>query len=233
MKLLVSPADAGEARAAVEGGADIIDVKNPVEGSLGASFPWVIREIRSVVPEGRELSATLGDLEFKPGTASLAAYGVASLGVDYAKAGLYGVKRREEALDLARGLVKGVEGLGCGVILAGYADHRSIGSLSPLLLPPIAEEVGAEGVMIDTAVKNGKGLFHHLEDRKVKAFVEEAHSRGLLAALAGSLDEEGVVRTADLGADIVGVRGLVCTGGDRREGRVSVERVREVKGLLP
>ena len=38
MKVLISPKDEFEATEAVNGGADIIDVKNPIEGSLGANF---------------------------------------------------------------------------------------------------------------------------------------------------------------------------------------------------
>ena len=43
MLLLISPINTKEAFEAIEGGADIVDVKNPSEGSLGANFPWVIR----------------------------------------------------------------------------------------------------------------------------------------------------------------------------------------------
>ena len=39
MRLLVSVVDAAEARLAVAGGVDIVDVKNPAEGSLGAPAP--------------------------------------------------------------------------------------------------------------------------------------------------------------------------------------------------
>jgi uncharacterized protein (UPF0264 family) len=39
VKLLVSVVDAGEARTAAAAGADIVDVKNPAEGSLGAPSP--------------------------------------------------------------------------------------------------------------------------------------------------------------------------------------------------
>ena len=39
MKLLVSVADAAEARAAIEGGADIIDAKDPTTGALGPCLP--------------------------------------------------------------------------------------------------------------------------------------------------------------------------------------------------
>ena len=50
MKLLVSVVNENEVAAAVEGGADIIDVKNPAEGALGANFPRVIRAVRKATP---------------------------------------------------------------------------------------------------------------------------------------------------------------------------------------
>ena len=71
--LLISPINTEEAHEAIEGGADIIDVKNPKEGSLGANFPWVIKSIREMAPEDMLVSATLGDVPYKPGTVSLAA----------------------------------------------------------------------------------------------------------------------------------------------------------------
>ena len=90
MKLLISPTDVEEAVVAVDGGADIIDVKNPKEGSLGAGFPWTIRDIKQIVPSNKELSCAIGDVPFLPATVSLAAVGVTTIGVDYIKVGLYG-----------------------------------------------------------------------------------------------------------------------------------------------
>ncbi|MEM2426360.1 MAG: (5-formylfuran-3-yl)methyl phosphate synthase, partial [Archaeoglobaceae archaeon] len=93
MLVLVSPKNLSEAIEAIEGGADIIDVKNPAEGSLGANFPWVISEVAKLAKKhGKEVSATTGDMPYKPGTASLAALGAAVAGADYVKVGLYGVK---------------------------------------------------------------------------------------------------------------------------------------------
>jgi uncharacterized protein (UPF0264 family) len=51
MKVLVSPKDVEEAKAVISGNADIVDVKNPKEGSLGANFPWVIKTIKQLVEE--------------------------------------------------------------------------------------------------------------------------------------------------------------------------------------
>ena len=75
MLLLISPINTEEALEAIEGGADIVDVKNPKEGSLGASFPWIIKGVREMTPKDMLVSATLGDVPYKPGTVSLAAMG--------------------------------------------------------------------------------------------------------------------------------------------------------------
>jgi len=89
MRLLVSVRDVDEALEAVKGGAHIVDVKNPEEGSLGAHFPRVIRQVKEAVSGAVEVSATIGDLPNLPGTASLAALGAAVSGARYVKAGLF------------------------------------------------------------------------------------------------------------------------------------------------
>ena len=106
MRLLVSPMNLDEARAALDGGADIIDVKNPKEGSLGANFPWAIKAVAELAAGRVPVSATIGDLEFKPGTASLAALGAAMVGADYVKAGLLGVKTQDQAMEMMDGIVR-------------------------------------------------------------------------------------------------------------------------------
>lgn len=55
MKLLVSPISVEEARIALEGGADIIDVKNPKEGSLGANFPDVIQSVKRAITKNKKI----------------------------------------------------------------------------------------------------------------------------------------------------------------------------------
>jgi hypothetical protein len=232
MKLLVSPMNVDEALEAVKGGADIIDVKNPREGSLGANYPWVIREIKDALPGEVEISATLGDLDFKPGTASLAALGLGSLGVDYVKAGLYGIGSEKEALMMGEKITRALKNYDIKVVLAGYAEYQELGSISPYELPSVARKCGAAGVMIDTAVKNGKSLLEHLSLEDLKSFTDDAHNSGVLAALAGSLRLEDIALIKGIGCDIVGVRGLVCTGGDRLKGEIIAEKVRALKEKL-
>jgi uncharacterized protein (UPF0264 family) len=230
IKLLVSVINDVEAVEAVKGGAHIIDVKNPNEGSLGANFPRIIRRVREVVPKSIEVSATIGDLPNLPGTASLAALGAAFSGADYVKAGLFGVKNASETLYLLREVCKAVKDFNPNlkVIAGGYADYKDIGSINPLKLPEIAYAAGADGVIVDIKVKDVKRkIYDLLNVAELKKFVEDAHRLNLTGAIAGSLSKEDIPLVYSLGADIIGVRGSVCSSGDRLNGAVRAEMVRE------
>ena len=228
LKLLVSVVNKAEALDSINGGADILDVKNPKEGSLGANFPRVIKEVKEVTPKNLKLSATIGDLPNLPGTASLAALGAAVSGVDYVKAGLFGVKNCEEATTLMNEVVRAVKEYDSGLktIASGYADFRTVGCVNPLELPMVAHKAGADGVLVDVKIKDGKtNLFSFLTDGELKEFVDKAHDYDLLAALAGSLDATDIPRIQGLGADIIGVRGAVCAKKDRVSGKLEQEKV--------
>jgi uncharacterized protein (UPF0264 family) len=234
LKLLISPTDEKEALEAIAGGADIIDVKNPKEGALGANFPWVIRRIREITPKNVEVSCTLGDVPNLPGAISLAALGAATTGVNYIKAGLYGLKTKEDALYLMQNVARAVKDCDSSikVVTTGYADAKRIGSVNPLLIPAIAHKANADIAMIDTAVKDGKNLFAFLTRNQLESFVNAAHDLGLKAALAGSLKKEDLPAIYALGADIAGVRGAACTHGNRVDGRITRETVRELVEIV-
>ena len=83
MKLLISPTSVQEALVVAASGCDIVDIKNIDEGSLGAQPAWIIRqiirELYADTNEAPQISVAIGDLPNKPGTISLAAYGVGGL----------------------------------------------------------------------------------------------------------------------------------------------------------
>lgn len=217
MKLLVSPINTEEAIIASLGGADIVDVKNPKEGSLGANFPWVIRDVKEVVNGRQPISATIGDFNYKPGTASLAALGAAVAGADYIKVGLYDIQTEAQALELLTKITRAVKDYDPSkkVVASGYSDYKRINSIFPLLLPAVAVEAGVDVVMVDTGIKDGKSTFEFMDEQELKEFTDLAHEHGLENAIAGSLKFEDLPILERIGPDIIGVRGMVC-GGDRR-----------------
>ena len=218
--------------AALAGGADIVDVKNPAEGSLGAPSPALLRAVSRRVEGRAVLSAALGDAPHLPGTLALAAAGAAGCGAEYVKVGLLGSSRPDDAVTLLREVQRAATGgrTATRVVAVAYADALRVGGLPPGELPRAAARAGVHGVMLDTAVKDGASTLDHLGEKGVAVFLEEARSLGLETALAGALRLREIFRIAALGAQVVGVRGSACDGG--RAGRVSGARVRALREAL-
>jgi len=233
MQLLISVASDDEARIAIASSHDIIlDVKNPIEGSLGAQFPHILQQIRASAPRPQKVSAAIGDMPNLPGTASLAALGAATCDVDYIKVGLWGPKTEAEAIFLLQQIRQAV----CrfpdvAIIAASYADAQRANTLDPRCLPRIAQSAGVDGCLIDTAIKDGRGLFDFLTPHDLRALADEAHSFSLLFALAGALQEQDLLRVRDLGADVAGVRSAVCRD-NRRAGPLDADRVRRLCEII-
>ncbi len=228
MKLLVSPQNTAEAIECVRGEADIIDVKNPVEGSLGANFPWIIKEIREIVPEHIPISATLGDIPYKPGTVALAALGAARSGASYVKVGLFGTKNKDEAIEVMKAVTKTISkfSLPVEVVAAGYAEGKEIGCINPLLIPEIAHESKTHFAMIDTYnKKNGKSIFDLLDFEDLTHFIQTARKWNIGVALGGSITLKHIPTLKRLKPDIVGIRGAVCDDQDRIKGKIRAELI--------
>jgi len=221
MQVLISSISRDEARIACEGGAHVVDIKNVKEGSLGANFPWIIREmVETARPYRVACSATLGDLDNRPGTASLAASGAAATGVDYVKAGLYGVRDYTNALSLMRAVVRACRDIepSIKVVAAGYADYRRFDGLPAMLLVDAARDAGADFVMVDTAIKDGGSLFDNLSLLELQEFIERARAVNLKVALAGSIQLGHLDQLKKLQPDLIGVRGCLCRSSDRNLG---------------
>ncbi len=211
MQLLVSPSSLEEARSACA--ADIIDVKRPAEGSLGANFPWVIRAISEMTD--KPISAAIGDFDNRPGGAALTALGAAASGADYIKCGVM-VPQEDQAACLARAVVRAVKENypEKKVVIAAYSDFERLGTVSPFTVVPLAAEAGADLVMVDTGKKDGRSTFEFMDEDALSRFVEVGHDAGLGVALAGSLVFDDLPALRRIGPEIIGVRGMVC-GGDR------------------
>ena len=231
MRLLVSVASATEVSAALAGGADFVDAKDPRTGALGAVPAAVLREIHAAVGGVRPVTAAIGDAADEAAiertACAFAAAGAAFVKVGFA--GIFSAARIAALTAAARRGFGGDSGVYGGVIVVAYADAERTASLTPAALVDVAAHTGARGVLLDTADKNGPGLRTLVAHGALVAWVAQAHEKGLLVALAGKLTAEDLPFVRDAGADIAGVRGAACDDG--RTGRVSAERVRHLRNV--
>jgi len=225
MRLLVSVRGPVEARAAVAGGADVIDAKDPDRGALGAVRADRLAAIRREVGAARPVSAALGDVR---DDAMVAAAAAAAPGLAFVKLGFAGVTGEAQAQRLARAARRAVPAA-TRMVLVAYADWRRADSLAPARLVAVAAETGAAGLLLDTAWKDAP-LFALESPHAVAAWVDAARAAGLFAALAGSLSGGDFATARAVGAELVGVRGAACIGG--RRGRVSRARVAALQRLV-
>lgn len=219
MKVLISPVSLEEAELVAASGTDILDIKNTNEGSLGAQFPWIIKDIVNRFSNCSIIcSATLGDLPYKPGTAALAAYGLAHCGVSYIKAGLHGVTSKEQGLDMMKKIVDAAHMVNPTItmVASGYADFRKFNGLHFMTIVDIAKESGSSIAMLDTYNKDGDSLFDVMSIAELKEFTSYAHELKLQVALAGSITPKNLESALEVNPDIIGVRGAVCGRNNRK-----------------
>ena len=88
-KMLASVTGVDEAQIALWGGVDIIDLKDPKTGALGAVSVDIMRQAVSFIAGRAPVSAVCGDLPMEPETIRAKAEEVAATGVDYVKVGFF------------------------------------------------------------------------------------------------------------------------------------------------
>jgi len=237
IKLLISPKTIEEAKIVIANQIEYIDCKNPEEGSLGANFPWIIKQMKALIPTQSHqlLSATIGDFPNLPGSASLAALGAAVSGADIIKVGLKGPNSAKDAIYLMRKVVKTVREYNedIKIVVAGYADRiRMESSPEFMSIPTIASESSSDIAMLDTFIKDEKGLFDFLSFEQLIQFKNKAHEYDLEVALAGNLRKKNIPLINDISPDIIGVRTVVCEGYDRNNGIIKAKLIEELKTEL-
>jgi uncharacterized protein (UPF0264 family) len=234
MQLLVSVSSAAEASAALLGGADIVDAKDPLGGSLGAVAEPVFREIVQRVDGLRPVTAALGDAWDDAQLERLALRFAAS-GPAFVKIGFAGVTDAVRIRALLAAATRGVRAcdgpsaVAAGIIAVAYADAAGASTLPPRALLDAAADASVAGVLLDTFDKAGPGLCELMTTGTIARWIAAAHEAGLIAAFAGKLTASQLPAIRDLGADIAGVRGAACEGG--RNGLVVVDNVRELRAL--
>ena len=210
---LASVADTAEIPLILPAAPDILDLKNPAAGALGA---WAVEDIAATVrelaglPARPRLSATIGDHPMRPEAVEPAARRIAATGVDFVKIGFAPDGAPDRCIDALAPLA--AEGVQLVAVL--FAD---LWPPDPGCLPiDRLAAAGFRGAMLDTAGKR-HGLRHHWDDAQLSSFVCCTRAHGLLTGLAGSLRIADIPALAALSPDYLGFRGALC-GGERTAG---------------
>ena len=215
-RLLISVRDVNEARMALEAGADLIDLKEPDAGALGAVDSLLARDIVKAIAGRRTTSATVGDLPADAAILAHAARRTASAGVDYVKIGFM----PSPGADVC-GVIGALAPVAVQVPLIAVLFADAMPKGDPV---SAAAAAGFAGVMLDTANRRRGRLLDYAVDFGLGEFVASARISGLICGLAGSLRRQDVSQLAMLAPDYLGFRGAACIG-NRRGGGLDAGRV--------
>jgi len=221
MKLLVSVRSAEEAVAALAGGADLIDIKEPANGALGRASPETIAAIVQAVQQQALLSMALGELNaFRSGDwpAAIAAFCKLGLsgcaGSDWQQ--LLAARMREAPIPL---------------VPTWYADSDRAECPALADTVRLACDLRPTVLLIDTFTKDGHGLFAWQSVNSLRAVREQLTACGIDLALAGSLGIADIDKVQEIAPAWFAVRGAACDEA-RREGTVRESRVRQIKAAI-
>jgi (5-formylfuran-3-yl)methyl phosphate synthase len=218
---LASVRSPAEAEIALRARVDIIDLKDPAKGALGAVDRHKSVAILGAVAGRSLVSATIGDVPPEPRRIQDAVLSRAHLGVDFVKFGLFPSGEGDGSLDELRPLARRVR-----LIVTMFAD----------LMPAFdaiaaAASMGARGIMLDTANKDSGSLRDHFSFERLSAFVTRAKAHGLTVGLAGSLRAEDVPDLLALRPDLLGFRGALCSGS--RTAALDADACAAIRALIP
>jgi uncharacterized protein (UPF0264 family) len=225
--LLVSVRSADEVAAALDGGADLIDVKEPAKGPLAPAEAEVVAAVIDAVDGQVPVSAALG--EWSPNAITEAHWHL-ELPLQYVKWGLAGYTPApgwgEDLLDTRRELPISTE-----MVMVAYADWERAKSVPPAEVAKFAKRFRFKAFLLDTWGKDGKTLLDFMSAKEVAELVDGLKRVYTTVAIGGSLRPEQLKQLKGVVPDYFAVRTSACAAG-KRDGVIDATRVKKWKELL-
>ena len=244
-QMLASVTSVAEALLALELGADIIDLKNPHEGALGALPLATLASIVTAIDGRRTVSATIGDIPDHPASIAQKVVATAATGVDIVKIGIAASRLAlalghpvgqppQLAFWQGKGELAGPrpatgaepEPASTRLVAVLFADE----GIDLAWIDALAAS-GFYGVMLDTADKRAGGLRSHCDDALLCNFVQRAQEKNLMCGLAGSLRLEDIAPLLALSPDYLGFRGALCRNTSRTD-QLDADAFRAVRARI-
>jgi len=230
MRLLVTVLSSAEAKQIADL-ADMLDVKDPSKGPLGAPDHVVVHSVRSAIGSQSPLAVSLGEVgEDVSSTVELARL-FAGAGATMLKVGLSDISQEAAQANLAA--LRASISANVQVVAVAYADYEERNFFPPFSLPGVASEAGLSGIMLDTFDKDSnKSLFGFMEAGFIRAIIMDAKGNKMITGLAGKLDMEDIDTAAASGADWIGFRSAIASEGAREKIGVDRSKLNKLKMRL-
>jgi len=252
-QLLVSVRSADEAIAALAGGCQILDVKEPSFGSLGKADNRVIDcVLQTGLQAGIPVSAALGEVtDYSP----LLCKETLNEGLpesfsqlSFTKLGLAGLCRdsnwstrwQDTMSFLTDSFSESMDSSFHQWVAVIYADWEQAAAPSPdvildcILSSSLSSEIEIAGVLVDTWSKTSGQLLDAIDVEHLRGLAAAMHRSGRFFAVAGRLTSSMLPELNSIHPDIVAIRSAACRNDDRtstvdelavREFRASVDRL--------
>lgn len=237
-QLLVSVKSTEEALIALEAGVDIIDLKDPANGALGALDLLISAEIVAMTQQYNQLNVD-NNRHFSP-TLTSAAVGEQHLNIESLMSSI--LERVSINVDIIKVPVCSLEAISSW---QDQFDLRKITHLKPdikfvavffadqkldLMQLKTLKNMGFYGAMLDTSEKH-QNLLEVCTMQTLQMFTQFCQKNALKSGLAGSLKPQHIERLTAIRPFYIGFRGGVCEA-DRRNNTLLMSKVIEVKKLL-
>ena len=203
--MLASVNSVEESLQALSANVDIIDLKQPSLGALGALETDLVKKIVTEIDGRCPISATVGDLPMQPEIVYQAVKAMAETGVDYVKIGFF---PDGDWLGTIEKLATFPQSIALIAVL--FADAQPDTAIINTL-----KNAGFKGVMLDTMNKKNGSLTQVMTKTDIAQFVNLAKAHHLLCGLAGSLRLEDIPELMPYQPDYLGFRGALCLHHNR------------------
>jgi uncharacterized protein (UPF0264 family) len=210
-----------EARLVLAENVDIIDLKEPASGSLGALEVEAAKEIVQVIGGKCLTSATIGDLPMQPELIFNTVMRMAKTGVNYIKIGFFPDENQGQVISKLEPITPKIN-----LIAVLFADTDIDFNIIDKLIT-----AGFKGVMLDTQDKTKGSLTGFMPKAEIGRFVGRVKSRQSICGLAGSLTLDDISVLTPYRPDYLGFRGALCDQNDR-VGRLNAQAVKTIKQAI-
>lgn len=220
-QLLISVKNLAETELVLEAGVDIVDLKEPSVGALGALDLELTEQIVKLVDKKTITSATVGENHQTLLELTQATQARADLGVDIIKIAVGPLFNSSEFISQTQKLTS----TGIRLVAVFFADETIDHSLVAKL-----KTAGFYGAMLDTQNKH-KNLLQNFSQDGLQLFTKACQQHELKSGLAGSLRVTHIKELLENSPDYIGFRGGACEG-DLRNQHLSQQKINDLKSML-